>query len=88
MNKDALKILIDEKAERQAKNKIEELRKHLERNFPYEVLSAMFKSAGFWGDGKDNESKKIKDAFFEKERELCERDFYQKVETIFYNLNN
>lgn len=87
MNRDKLKELIKAKAERVAQNKIEELKKHLERNFPYELQRAMFQSVGFW-DNKSEESKKLRKLFFDKELENQETEFFNKIESVFYNLNN
>lgn len=87
MSKDKLKELIEAKAERVAKNKIEELRKHLERNFPHELQVAIFQSVGFW-DSKNEESKKLRKLFFDKELENQETEFFNKIESVFYNLNN
>lgn len=87
MSRDKLRELIEAKAERVAKNKIEDLRKYLERNFPYELQSAMFTSVGFL-DSKSEESKKLRKLFFDKELENQETEFFNKIESVFYNLNN
>jgi hypothetical protein len=79
--------LIEAKAERVAKNKIEDLRKYLEINFPHDLHRAMFTSVGFW-DSKSEESKKLRKLFFDKELENQETEFFNKIESVFYNLNN
>lgn len=86
--KDKIKELIDAKAERVAKNKIEELRKYLEREFPYELHSAMFNAVGFWTNKKYPESKELYEMFLAKVKEDQERDFFNKIESVFYNLEN
>lgn len=86
--KDKIKELIDAKAERVAKNKIEELRKYLEREFPHELHSAMFNAVGFWTNKKYPESKELYEMFLAKVKEDQERDFFNKIESVFYNLEN
>lgn len=86
--KDKIKELIEAKAERVAKNKIEELRRYLEREFPRELHSAMFNAVGFWTNKKYPESKELYEMFLAKVKEDQERDFFNKIESVFYNLEN
>lgn len=86
--KDKIKELIDAKAERVAKNKIEDLRKYLEREFPYELHSAMFSAVGFWSNKKHPEPEELYQLFLNKVKEDQERDFFNKIESVFYNLEN
>lgn len=86
--KDKIKELIDAKAERVAKNKIEALGKYLAKEFPYEIHSEMFNAVGFWSNKKYPESKELYELFLKKTKEDQEKDFFNKIESVFYNLEN
>ena len=85
MDKDALKEKIKEKAKKASDRKIEDLFNYLSQNFSYEAREMILK--GFIRGGREKESE-FRNLVIDNEIESHERDFYQKVESLFYHLNS
>lgn len=85
MDKDTLKLKIREKAQRVADSKIDELVKYLDKNFNHNAKE-MILSSSLWAS--QDISKTFRSMILEDEIESAERDFYLKIESLFYHLSN